>query len=164
MSMISRGLMLLLAVVLLSTSCKSTKEVPKKVEGHTDKTSAVHWRVGNAELDGLLREAQAKDKILLLDFYADWCLPCKMMDQDVFTDQDIGDYLNETFIPIKINGDKDPGRKIANQYLVAGFPTLLWLRPDGTEIIRQEGAVYHSKLRALSQQALTLYQSQNDGQ
>ena len=51
--------------------------------------------------------AQRENKIILIDFYTDWCGWCKKMDKNTYTDQKIIEMLNQGFVAVKINPEKD---------------------------------------------------------
>ncbi|MDN3352366.1 thioredoxin [Actinomadura sp. DC4] len=70
------------------------------------------------------------DKPVLVDFWAEWCPPCKMIAPILEQiEQEYGDRLTIA----KINGDEHP--EIAMRYGVMGFPTLNLFR--GGEVVRQ---------------------------
>ncbi|MCM8814317.1 MAG: thioredoxin family protein [Candidatus Omnitrophica bacterium] len=83
-------------------------------------------------------QAAAANKPLMLDFYADWCGWCKRMDKDTFAHADVAG-RSEKFICVKINGDNQ--RQLMQQFGVQGFPTTVFLRPDGTRIETVPGYV-----------------------
>ena len=58
---------------------------------------------------------EIKEKRILVDFYADWCGPCRMMGN-------VLENINEIDI-LKVNVDKFP--EIAQQYTIMSIPTLL---------------------------------------
>lgn len=45
--------------------------------------------------DEALAAAKAENKMVFIDFYTDWCGPCKAMARDVFPQKAVGDYMNE---------------------------------------------------------------------
>ena len=99
--------------------------------------------VGEA-LDRVLAET---DVPVLIDFYADWCGPCRMMAPVL--DQFARDRMGEVLVG-KIDTDRYP--EAARRFDVRGIPTLI-VFSGGREVARQSGAVPRAVLDALLQSA-----------
>ena len=108
-------------------------------------------RLGDA-----LAKAEKEGKLVFVDFYTTWCLPCKLMDEDVFTDRELGRYMNERFVSLKVDAEKGNGANLASLYNVRAYPTLVFLDARGRVVAQKEGAAYQRELRALGDQALAM--------
>lgn len=83
-------------------------------------------------------ESAAKaNKLVLVDFYTTWCAPCKALDRTTWTDAKVRAWLAEKTVSIKIDAEKEVD--LAARYAVTGYPTILLLKPDGTEVDRLVG-------------------------
>jgi thiol-disulfide isomerase/thioredoxin len=83
------------------------------------------------------QRAAAEKKVLLVDFYTTWCGPCKMLDQSTWQDAAVIGLLRTKAVAIKIDAEKE--KPLADHYKISAYPTLLLLKPDGTEIDRLVG-------------------------
>ncbi|WP_179352123.1 thioredoxin [Winogradskyella vidalii] len=72
---------------------------------------------------------------VLVDFYADWCGPCKMLSPIL---KQVKDELGEGVSIIKIDVDKN--QALASKYQVRGVPTMLLFK-NGTQVWRQSGVL-----------------------
>ncbi|MFN8415946.1 MAG: thioredoxin [Cytophagaceae bacterium] len=77
---------------------------------------------------------------VLIDFYADWCGPCKALAPEL---QKLADKMDESLRIIKINVDKNPAA--AQAYQVRGVPTLL-LFQNGQLLWRTSGYMTERQL------------------
>ena len=85
---------------------------------------------------------------VLVDFYADWCGPCKMMAP--FVDELAAEYQGKALIA-KL--DTDRSQKATAPFGIRGIPTSIVFK-DGKEFARQVGAVPKSGLEALLKKAM----------
>ncbi|WP_439185550.1 thioredoxin family protein [Carboxylicivirga taeanensis] len=100
-----------------------------------------------------LAEAQKSDKLIFIDFYTDWCGPCKMLAKSVFPNQEVGQLFNREFINLKLNAEKE-GRATAKKYKVNAYPTLLFINGDGEMISKGVGGKDVEGLITLAKSAL----------
>lgn len=85
----------------------------------------------NSNFDQLIQS----EKPILVDFFATWCGPCKMLSPIL---KDVKDQLGDQISIIKIDVDKN--QQIAAQYQVRGVPTMI-LFQKGKQLWRQSGVV-----------------------
>ena len=81
-----------------------------------------------------LESANSEGKMVLVDCYTSWCGPCKIMASKILPLKEVGDFLNERFVCVKYDMEKEEGPEIAKKYGVEAYPTFLLLRADGTLI------------------------------
>lgn len=60
----------------------------------------------NITVDEAIELSKKENKLIFIDFYTDWCGPCKMMAKNVFPQKHVGDYFNANFICLKLNAEK----------------------------------------------------------
>jgi thioredoxin-related protein len=70
-------------------------------------------------------EANQEDKLLFVDAYTDWCGWCKVMDRETFSTEEIGNFMNEKFVSIKVNMEEGFGIDLAMKYRVSSYPHYL---------------------------------------
>lgn len=84
----------------------------------------------------VLAEAQAAERPVLMDFYADWCIPCLELDRVTFTDERVIE-ATEGFTRVKVDltrYDSPEAEALRERFDVAGVPTLVFLGKNGEEI------------------------------
>ncbi|MHB8636678.1 MAG: thioredoxin fold domain-containing protein [Fimbriimonadaceae bacterium] len=90
--------------------------------------SEIGWKKGYSAASS---EAKASGKLMMIDFYTDWCGWCKKLDADTYPAPEVVK-ASESFIPIKLNAEKDAdGIRLAKKFKVNGYPTVLFI--DGNE-------------------------------
>ncbi len=94
---------------------------------------AVKW---NKYSPSALKEAAANKKPVVMDFYADWCIPCHELDQFTYSDKKVIQAL-DGFVRLKVDltSSDDPEiQKIIDLFEIVGVPSILFLGKDGKEV------------------------------
>ena len=137
-----KKILLLSMIVFCCVKCKTKKLMDLEV-------MESEYTLDFVDADNLIDVsdyALQQEKFIFLDIYAEWCLPCKMMDRTVFVDEDLGVYMNKHFVSYKVDAEKGPGPNIAELYKVPGYPTILFLDASGKVLMRKVGALNVNEL------------------
>lgn len=96
-----------------------------------------------------LAQADKDKKLIFLDIYAVWCGPCKRLKATTFKDQAIGDYFNQRFVSIAIDGEKGEGVALAQKLQLTAYPTLYILDAKGN--VKRKMVGYRSAEQLLAE-------------
>ena len=125
------------------------------------KAQKINWM----SMNEALAAQQKEPKKIFMDVYTDWCGPCKLLDKNTFSNDDVADYINKNYYPVKFNAEGteeidyqdftytnpnyDPDRKGRNsQHLLAhalkitGYPSMVFFTEKGDLIQPVTG--YHT--------------------
>ncbi|RMN48135.1 Thiol:disulfide interchange protein DsbD [Pseudomonas syringae pv. apii] len=89
----------------------------------------------SAELDRVMQEAQSAGKPLLLDWYADWCISCKVIEHEVLPDPGVVARLaGYSLIRFDMTDSNAEQRALLDRYKLFGPPALLFFAKNGEEL------------------------------
>ncbi|MGM0478405.1 MAG: thioredoxin family protein [Bacteroidota bacterium] len=94
----------------------------------------------NVSFEEALEMAEAEEKYIFMDAYAEWCGPCKWMDKNTFKNAKVGRLFNKHFINLKIDMEKGEGPELARKYRVTQYPTMMIINSEGQVVKRIIGA------------------------
>lgn len=130
-------------------------EMPPGVETDPNYAGPAYIQWSESErLMPVLEQAQAAHKPVFVVFHATWCAPCKVMEEEIFTQPGVYQFLNEHFINFQTDYDGDAGKTIASIFEVAQLPTVLFVLPSGVAHRRYTGMISPVTLRQYGEQTL----------
>ncbi len=103
--------------------------------------SSIPWQ---NDLPAALAEAKTSKKLVLVDFSASWCPPCRVMKHDVWPVGEVEAAVSKNFIPVLIDVDAPDSDKVATRYGVSGIPAVLILDEHG-DVLRRRGFMTSSQ-------------------
>lgn len=101
-------------------------------------------KVGDQNLERVVADAKVP---VLVDFYADWCAPCKIMAPVL---DEVANARTGELLVAKLDTDQNPAA--SERFGIRGIPTLILFR-DGKEAARHTGALPRTQLEAWLAQA-----------
>ena len=137
------GLILLVYALASWVGALQGQTDPLRPLGATPGTTAVAqpgahsaWQTisSAAELQQALAAAKAAQQPLLLDWYADWCISCKVIEREVLSNAEVVSALTGyRLIRFDITASNPEQRALLSQYQLFGPPALLFFAPQGDE-------------------------------
>lgn len=86
------------------------------------------------ELDAVLAEAKSKQQVVMLDFYADWCVSCKEMEQFTFTDARVASQMQQIkLVQIDLTDNTAEHQALLKRFGLVGPPAILFFDAQGNE-------------------------------
>jgi len=92
----------------------------------------------NGSFESGLSKASTEGKLFFVEFYADWCTPCKWMDKTTFTNTEVVDLMNSNYVALKLDIETDDGSALKNKYSVRMLPTIMIFNAEGDMVERIE--------------------------
>ena len=131
------------------SSGKNTIIVEKNGIEKTGNMVFIHEKFGEA-----IEKARSENKIVFIDAYTTWCGPCKQMDKNTFSDENVATFFNEKFVNLKLDMERGDGLTIQQRYKISAFPTLLFLNADGEVVHKVVGFQDAEQLLSIGKVAL----------
>jgi thiol:disulfide interchange protein DsbD len=87
-----------------------------------------------ADLDRALAQATASGKPAMLDFYADWCVSCKEMEKQTFTDPRVrAQFENIVLLQADVTANNADDKALLKRFRLFGPPGIIFFGKDGAE-------------------------------
>ncbi|HOP62923.1 MAG TPA: thioredoxin fold domain-containing protein [Spirochaetota bacterium] len=120
---------LILNLIFIAFSCSNSGNSGENISGK----ASVKWY----GIQEGMEKAKKEGKSIIMYFYTDWCVYCKKMDVQIFSDPDVSSFMNDRYISIRINPEIDKetilvmGKNFTpSQFMgqigASGFPTTMF--------------------------------------
>ncbi len=116
-----------------------------------NRASEINWRPFS---EAAFSEAKSQAKPVLLAISAVWCHWCHVMDETTYSDSGIIEYINEHFVPVRVDNDQRPD--VNARYNMGGWPTTALLTPEG-EVLHGGTYVPPDALASVLRQIASFY-------
>jgi thiol:disulfide interchange protein len=113
----------------------SAAAAPTATEAAATEKGEIAWIYN---YDEGMAKAKEENKPVMIDVFATWCGPCKLLDETVFSRAEVAE-ASKSFVTIRVDGDKDSGTR--DKLGVSSYPTVLFTAPDGKVLGKSVGAV-----------------------
>jgi len=100
-----------------------------------DSSKDIKWVTGLA-WEQVIQKASQENKYVFVDCYTTWCMPCKLMDKQVYTNDSISGFVNEHFIAVKVEMDTS---KWKPELQISAYPSYVFFSPGGELVHREIG-------------------------
>ena len=101
----------------------------------TADTAGINW----VNYDKGMALGKSQQQKVFINFYATWCSFCRMMDSGTFMNSAVIDYLNDNFISVKVDVDKE--RDVAAHYNIQPLPDVWFISEKGEAIGNKPGYI-----------------------
>ncbi len=111
------------------------KQINKQIA--CEESTAIQWQQINTlpELEASLKVAQKAQQYTVLEFYADWCTSCKIIEAKVFTNPEVISELSSmNLLRVDMTNMDAKQKPLLHKYKIYGPPVIIFFNPDGTEI------------------------------
>ncbi|MEI8133599.1 MAG: thioredoxin family protein [bacterium] len=86
-----------------------------------------------------LKQAKKEKKIIMVDYYTDWCGWCKRLDRDTYSSNELGKFADDNIVSLKLDAERGEGKELSAKSQISGYPTIIFYNADGKEIHRVVG-------------------------
>jgi tetratricopeptide (TPR) repeat protein len=108
------------------------------------------------DFDEALDLARKQDKPVLVDFWTEWCGLCRRLDRSTYVEPEVTGRVG-SFVTVRVDADGSRRQlQVVEEYRIGRVPTILFLSPRGTQVMRVEGYQGPGQFPGVMDEALAL--------
>lgn len=145
--MLKKNFKFILALIFVSTFLFGLMNMDGIVASDKEKKSRLKWHT----FDQGMEAAKKEKKMLVIDFYTDWCHWCKVMDEETYGNEEVVEFAGKNTIMAKIDAETNEkfkfrdaqysGRELSMMLGVRGFPATVFFDHNGELITSVSGFI-----------------------
>ena len=86
------------------------------------------------EFESAVKNTSSSRKPVLLDFYADWCISCKVMEREVFSQPEANELMSKfTLVQADVTDNNTKNQRLLENFGLFGPPSILFFDTKGNE-------------------------------
>jgi thiol:disulfide interchange protein len=135
--------------------------VESEVTEPTTENTRTFWKIpgrvsieNNPNFTYVFQKAIKKRRPIFISFYSEWCETCPYMNDEIIQQSSFNYYLENEFVSFLVDAETMEGNKLAQEYQVVAYPTVLFLNSEGQEISKHIGVVSENKVMQLAKSAV----------
>lgn len=148
----------ILAVIISAKGVQSyidkSLAAAKSETGSLASINQIHWLQYSEQK---IKDAKGQNKPVMIDFFADWCVPCKEMETSTFSQPEVVE-MSDRFVMLKVNLTTENPQltELKSRFDIKGVPTIVFLNRNGEELpdLRAVGFLDKEKLLQIMQSAV----------
>ena len=130
------GYSLLLWLLVAKGGGDIQQHIESLIYGENIKPSeSIQFQIVESEnqINSAISETENSDKLLVIKFYADWCVSCSKLERVVFSDSDVVQALRNTLaLTVDVTDNNQVNQKLLARFNLIGPPAILFFK-DGKE-------------------------------
>ena len=126
----------LVSILIAACAVLAIYFINVEVQSYFGRQALAHAALQNFTLDEALKKAAAENKLVLVDVAAIWCPTCRRLDNDVFSNSQVKEKLDEKYVFSRLEYESPEGEAFLETHNAVGFPNL-WVLDGSGKVVKK---------------------------